>query len=312
MKKIIKTDRLYLREFVMDDAFHLYKMNSDPEVLHYTGDEPFRSEEAAAHFIQDYDFYTKHNMGRWAMIHNEDDTFLGWCGLKYHKEERIVEVGYRLYQKYWGKGYATEAAKAAIKYGFEKLRLKVIYAHVHVANKASHRVAQKAGLSFVKDFVYDGKPAKLYHITNPHYSLKEIDAQEAYKVRHPVLRKGKPIEACKFDEDRDISTLHMGMYFKNDLVGVVTFTENSHPLFKETLQFQLRGMAVLEAYRNKRIGEHLVSHGETVLNKRGVTRIWLNARKNATAFYKRLDYVICSKEFEVPIFGPHFQMTKKI
>ena len=89
---------------------------------------------------------------------------IGWCGLKYHPESQLVDLGYRLYRTQWGKGYATEAARLSIQYGFETLRLKRIVAHVHRDNVASHQVALKCGMIFKKDFLYEGQPARLYEI----------------------------------------------------------------------------------------------------------------------------------------------------
>lgn len=164
MKPILETERLYLREFTLDDAIHFYNMNADVDVLKYTGDVVFRSVEDAKVFLENYDQYKLHNMGRWAVCLKHNDEFVGWCGLKYHPSEDLVEVGYRFYKSHWGKGYATESAKACITYGFETLKLKVIYAHAHVDNLASHRVIEKCGLQLIDEAIYDGMPAKLYSI----------------------------------------------------------------------------------------------------------------------------------------------------
>ncbi len=311
MKIITQTDRLLLREFLPEDGLHLFEMNNDPEVIRFTGDAPFESLAAANTFVTNYN-YTAYNMGRWAVIRKEDHSFLGWCGLKYHPKERIVEVGYRFYQKFWNKGYATEACKAAIPYGFEALKLKEIYAHAHVENKASHQVATKSGLQFVKEFDYEGIPAKLFRIQSPYYSVQQISASQAHDIRHPVLRVGKPRDACKFKEDEETTTIHIGLFFKDTLIGTVTFLKNEDPSFKEKQQYQLRGMAVLSEFQNKGLGELMVTEGEVLLKRQSVARIWLNARKKAVNFYKRIGYTIYSEEFEVPIFGPHYQMTKEL
>ena len=166
MNKIISTKRLYLREIIIDDYIHFYNLNKDKEVLKYTGDIPFANKDEAKLFLSNYlKQYSLYKMGRWAVCLKSDNTFLGWCGLKFHPKEKIVDVGYRFYKKYWNKGYATEATKASLQYGFETLKLKSIIAHVHKENTASHKVALKSGLKFIKDFIYDDKPAKLYKIT---------------------------------------------------------------------------------------------------------------------------------------------------
>ena len=165
MKLIAKTNRLYLRELTIDDAEHFFEINNDKDVIRYTGDLPFTSLKAAKDFLKAYIHnYTMYKMGRWAVCLNTTHEMVGWCGLKYHPEEDLVDVGYRFYQKHWNKGYATEATKAAINYGFEVLKLDRIVAHVHQDNIGSHKVALKAGLHFVKDFIYENNPAKFYEI----------------------------------------------------------------------------------------------------------------------------------------------------
>lgn len=170
MKLIAKTNRLYLRELTIEDAIHFFEINNDIKVLKFTGDDPFESIEAAKSFLKVYKSnYIDYKMGRWAVCLNDTNEMIGWCGLKYHPKENLVDIGYRFYQKHWHKGYATEATKAAIHYGFDILKLDRIVAHVHKNNIGSHKVALKAGLHFVKDFIYDGKPAKFYEISKTDY-----------------------------------------------------------------------------------------------------------------------------------------------
>jgi ribosomal-protein-alanine N-acetyltransferase len=70
---------------------------------------------------------------------------MGWCGLQYLPETGETEIGYLLGKPFWGKGFATEAAGEALKFGFEKLSLEIIIAIVHPENTASNRVIQKLG-----------------------------------------------------------------------------------------------------------------------------------------------------------------------
>lgn len=165
MNIITKTNRLYLRELTPNDAAHFYSLNSNKNVIKYTGDKTFSSIKNAHDFLNEYiKQYELYNMARWAVCLKESNEMIGWCGLKYHEKENLVDVGYRFHEEHWSKGYATEATIASISYGFNNLNLKEIVAHVHVDNKASHKVVLKSGMKFVKDFMYDNKPAKLYSI----------------------------------------------------------------------------------------------------------------------------------------------------
>jgi RimJ/RimL family protein N-acetyltransferase len=102
MGYILETERCRLREMREEDGPILYRLNSDPEVIRYTGDPPFESEAAAIEFIRNYEAYKKYGMGRWLAERKEDGEILGWCGLKYLPGENQVDLGYRFFRKYWG------------------------------------------------------------------------------------------------------------------------------------------------------------------------------------------------------------------
>ncbi|ERJ58991.1 GNAT family N-acetyltransferase [Sphingobacterium paucimobilis] len=79
---------------------------------------------------------------------------LRWCGLIYHPEEDEYDIGYRFYKRNWGKGYATESAKAIIADGFARIGMKQIGGRARVENTASIHVFDKLGMEFVKDYGY--------------------------------------------------------------------------------------------------------------------------------------------------------------
>jgi len=310
MIKILETDRLYLRQFIAQDAIHFFKMNADPDVIKFTGDRPFKNLEEAQVFIDHYEAYTKTDIGRYAVVSKKDEQFLGWCGLKYHPKERVVDIGFRFYQKYWNQGYATESAKAVIDYAFHTLKYPFLVAHAHKENEASHQVLKKCELQALRAFDYDGIPAIQYNLNNPDYLLKEIAAEETWPVRHPVLRKGRPLEDVYMEADEKKNTFHLGIFYKNKIVGVASYMQDSHPDFKGK-QYRLRGMAVLPEYRKKGLAELLVKKGEEILIKKGITVLWFNARIAATHFYMNLDYETIGEEFDIPLVGPHYVMKKE-
>lgn len=166
MKIILETERLYLREFIGSDGYHFYHLNNDFEVVKYTGNEPFSSLEETMNFIINYSDYKRNGYGRWAVCLKKTNEFLGWCGLKYEEEKGETDLGYRFYKKYWGKGYATEAAKACVNYGFSVLKVKKIVGRAYVENKASIEVLKKCNLTFNNEFMYDNQPSVLYSLKN--------------------------------------------------------------------------------------------------------------------------------------------------
>lgn len=162
----LTTPRLTLRQLIAEDAGELYILNSDPEVLRYTGDAPFASVDEAREFIRHYDQYTLYRRGRLGMFLKETGAFIGWCGLKYHPQTGETELGFRLKRAYWNQGYATEAALASLHYGFNELQLSTIMGRVIKENTASIRVLEKIGMQYWKDFDFEGVPGIYMRIEN--------------------------------------------------------------------------------------------------------------------------------------------------
>jgi RimJ/RimL family protein N-acetyltransferase len=162
MKQILETNRLILRELSTADAKDFYRLNSDSEVMKYTGDLPFNSEADAKGFLENYSAYKDYGYGRWAVILKDTGCFIGWCGLKIN-EENLVDLGFRFFKEQWGKGYATEAAKASIYYGFEKIGLDQIIGRSARKNYGSIRVLEKIGMKFWKNDSCKGIQDSVYY-----------------------------------------------------------------------------------------------------------------------------------------------------
>lgn len=165
--KVIETPRLILREFKLKDAQRMWELNADPEVIKFTGNEPFESIEAAKEFLRNYTHYCKWGFGRWAVVDKNRDLFIGWCGLKMN-EEQLIDIGFRFFRDEWNKGFATEAALACLNYGFDELKINEIIARSSIENKASIRVLEKIGMQFWKKDHCDGIGESVYYrIINP-------------------------------------------------------------------------------------------------------------------------------------------------
>ena len=166
MIKILETPRLYLREFTIEDAQNLMDLNNNPNVIRYTGDGPVKDLEEAKRILNDIIFpQYKNKMGRWAVHLKSNDEFIGWCGLKFIAEENEIDLGYRFYENHWGKGYASESAKAALDYGVNILNLKNIIARAAKANIASTKVLKKLGMVYLKDDMCAHDPAEVYMLS---------------------------------------------------------------------------------------------------------------------------------------------------
>ena len=164
VKNVLETERLVLREITPADAVWAYELNADPLVLEFTGDEPFANVKVAEQFLKEYDHYRKYGFGRWGVSLKNKPGLLGWCGLKYSEAENEFDLGYRFMRAHWGRGYATEAGRACIKYGFEHLGMDRIVGRVMDANQSSVNVLLKCDMKYVKAFDFSGQPGSLYEI----------------------------------------------------------------------------------------------------------------------------------------------------
>lgn len=153
----IETERLILRATEPSDAKVFYALNSDPEVLRYTGDTPFPSVKAVAEFLEGYEQFKRYGLGRMAMVRKADCAILGWCGLHFDDENGETDIGYRLFRRHWRQGYATEAARAAVEDGIQRLGIPRVFAHVHPQNRASLRVTEKLGMTHHSTYEWEGE-----------------------------------------------------------------------------------------------------------------------------------------------------------
>jgi len=141
--------------------------------LRYTGDRPFESIAEARAFLDSYDVYERYGYGRWAVVRRFDENCLGWCGLKYSPESGETDIGFRFFRKYWGQGYATEAAQACLDYGLQKLGLEQIVGRAMQSNRASVRVLEKIGMRYWKYFDFNNQAGVYYRTLREHISHDE-------------------------------------------------------------------------------------------------------------------------------------------
>ncbi len=162
MKVRATTERLFLREIIETDENNLFEMDSDPEVHLYLENKPVQSIDTIRDVIEMLqNQYFKNGIARWAVVDKATNECIGWCGLKYFKQtlnnhSNFYELGYRFKRKHWGKGYATESAKAVLDYGFEHLNIDTIFAIADPQNLKSKKVLQKLGFEYQETFDYEG------------------------------------------------------------------------------------------------------------------------------------------------------------
>lgn len=150
---MIETDRLVLRPLQLTDQEALHRVLSDPRVVADwidTNGQGFDERQTADYLDAQLQFWRDHGYGKWAVVPKTGGTLIGYCGLSpvdYLPEvEPAIEIGYRLTPSHWNMGYATEAAGAALAFGFDELGLDRIVAVHTSTNVASARVIRKLGM----------------------------------------------------------------------------------------------------------------------------------------------------------------------
>ena len=141
------SERLILRPHEDLDAPFMVSLNEDPEVTRYTSDGPFEGLDPALALIRELRRqFRERRMGRFIVLHRATREQLGWCGLKpVEADPRAADLGFRFQRRWWGQGFATEAARACVRYGFEELRLRTLTAEVEEGNQRSINVLEKLG-----------------------------------------------------------------------------------------------------------------------------------------------------------------------
>jgi RimJ/RimL family protein N-acetyltransferase len=146
----MRTDRLLLRPWTEADCEPFAAMNADPEVMRHFP-KTLSREESDLVVSRICTHFDTHGFGLWALEVPGVAPFAGFVGLAVVPFQAhftpAVEIGWRLAAPYWGQGYATEAARAALQYGFEQLGLDEMVSYTAVENERSQRVMERIGMS---------------------------------------------------------------------------------------------------------------------------------------------------------------------
>jgi ribosomal-protein-alanine N-acetyltransferase len=160
----LETSALILRPWKPVDAEALFRILKEPDILKYFPPTVFTLEKTQRYINHQLNHWQERGYGHWAVILKEDLRVVGWDGLEFLPETSENEVAYLLSRQVWGRGFATEAAQAAVRYGLGEIGLKDIIGLVHPDNIGSIRVLEKCGLTFIDRKVYWGLEMSRYRI----------------------------------------------------------------------------------------------------------------------------------------------------
>ncbi|ESU18764.1 GCN5-related N-acetyltransferase [Flavobacterium cauense R2A-7] len=168
----IETERLILRPIIPSDAEGMFILDSNPNVHTYLGNNPIKSIDEAKGYIENIqNQYIQNGTGRFAVVLKDTNEFIGWAGIKLLTEPEnnhvnVYEIGYRLQEPHWGKGYGSEAAKAWLEYGFTEMKIQKMYASVNKENAASKRILEKLGMQITSEFLWNDIPCYWLEMEN--------------------------------------------------------------------------------------------------------------------------------------------------
>jgi len=169
-----ETPRLLFRSHQAGDEEEFIRMHTDPEVRRYVGGQPWSVEKARDRFRNQYLGKPSRAYGLWATVLREEQKYIGCCGLRAvsQAKTKTAHLAYYFARPYWGRGLASEGAKAFIDIAFKNLRLRQLLADVDEGNAVSRHILEKFGFELVgrEEISASGRVILLYQLPAPESS----------------------------------------------------------------------------------------------------------------------------------------------
>lgn len=170
MNPIIETERLIMKKIEPSDAENMFKLDNNPNVMKYLGNkivEDINQIHQKIKRIQKE--YVDYKIGRYSVFLKENNQYIGWSGIQFVTEKEnnhinYYDLGYRLLEEHWGKGYGLECAIPWVDYAKNVMKIKVLTAGAHIENIGSNKILQKVGLQFVNEYIWEGNPWNWYEL----------------------------------------------------------------------------------------------------------------------------------------------------
>jgi len=176
----LETPRLILRPFDPSDAKPLHRILNQENILQYFPGSSSPSLGRVEALIQRQStHWESHGFGWWAVQSKDHSELIGWNGLQYLPETDEVEIGYLLSKPFWGRGLATEGARAGLCFGFEMLGLQTIVGIVHPENAASAHVLEKLGMACTGPAIYFEMDVLRYEVGREEWRVGESANERA-------------------------------------------------------------------------------------------------------------------------------------
>ncbi len=177
--ELLETKRLILRHFCEEDLDTYAEMCADPEVMRYLlVGRTFSRAESWEHMATILGHWHLRGYGLWAVEHRQTGELVGRIGFLNPEGWPDFEIAWTLARPYWGNGYATEGAQAALSYGFIKLNRDRIISLIHPENQRSIKLAERLGEKLEKAIEFRGKQVLVYAIGRDDWTLANQSVQQ--------------------------------------------------------------------------------------------------------------------------------------
>lgn len=165
MISLFETERLTVRQFVTADLDAFAALCADADVMRFMGDGSTLTREEVAHWIDIcQEKYAVRGYGTSAVFEKSSGAFIGFCGVVRAPDRDFDEIIYAYHRVSWGKGYATEAARAMLDYVFQRSTLDAIYATIDPANVNSIKIVEKLGFRFEREDIEADDTRVAYYV----------------------------------------------------------------------------------------------------------------------------------------------------
>lgn len=169
MIPVLETARLRLRPPHSDDLDAIYRLGANPKVMRYITQGATLSRMETMADLEKRIAASQFDLGYWITELRHTGKIIGWSALKPLDNTPEIEIGYRLLEEYWNRGYATEASRCLLYYGFQQLQLPRIVAIALEENRASTRVMEKIGLRYETRGTFYGVECVVYALNRKSY-----------------------------------------------------------------------------------------------------------------------------------------------
>ncbi len=281
MKIFLETKRLIIKTPDLSDFDNLYLLQSDPVVMEFIGEGVRTKQEVAKSLQTAIDHQQKHGFSLCNVFEKESNTFVGRAGIIYlafDDTQPEIEVGYALLKPYWNKGYATELTHALIKWGFENLSVDYLVGVIKPKNERSRHVLEKAGMRYIKPYLYRGHEVAYYQIDKNKITYAKIQLIPATLQEYPVIQNmgrfyvydmseymGQEsgwempddglfecIDFKKYWQDQ--SSFPFLIKYDDELVGFVIIDKKGSDA---RINFNMAQFFILRKFKNKGIGQYV-------------------------------------------------------